>query len=50
MHHGLVLISDGQSQPRPARLELSSDSLAVQVPQGSGTMGEEGEIESMVIS
>lgn len=34
VHHGLVLLSDGKGQPRPARLELTQDTLAVQVPVG----------------
>lgn len=48
VHHGLVLISDGKTTGRPARLELTGEGLIIQVPLVFGPYDNESEVESNV--
>ncbi|KAK5971953.1 PDZ domain-containing protein, partial [Trichostrongylus colubriformis] len=40
VHHGLVLISDGQGRGRPSKLLLSKDQLAIEIVSDGTTAGE----------
>uniref|UniRef100_A0A7I4YTR3 PDZ domain-containing protein n=1 Tax=Haemonchus contortus TaxID=6289 RepID=A0A7I4YTR3_HAECO len=40
VHHGLVLVSDGQGRGRPSKLLLSKDQLAIEIASDGTTTGE----------
>ncbi|KJH43279.1 PDZ/DHR/GLGF domain protein [Dictyocaulus viviparus] len=40
VHHGLVLISDGNGRGRPSRLLLTKDQLSIEIPSDGATDGE----------
>lgn len=47
IHHGLVLISDGKGIGHPARLELSPDTLTIQIPLALGELNQDTSMQTI---